>query len=125
MKLLTLGSLLGCLVAALIGWRLGGREGAGVVSGFLLAASLGTASAQLQRLVARTRPEKVMAVHTITFLLKLGAALVFTLIFRFIEQAGSVIDWRAFLVTFGATSAVYLVLGTTEAAAVLKKREAH
>ena len=121
---LSLASFLGLLAAALVAWRLGGREGAGIVSGYLLGAGFTGLGVLYQRHVILTSPERSMQAFTVSFLAKLVALLIGALSFRYIEAAAARADWRSFLLAFAAAVSVILPLGLIDVLQALRRRGA-
>jgi hypothetical protein len=122
MMRLCLSSFLGLAVAVAVAWQLGGRVGAGVLSGYLLGAGMSGLGVLYQRHMLLTRPERVFSALVVSFLGKLVALLLGGLAFRFLQPVAEIADWRSFLIAFAAAVALVLPVGTWEAARVLKHR---
>lgn len=122
MMRLSLSSLLGFVLAAVVAWQLGGRVGNGVLAGYLLGAGMSGLGVMYQRHMLLTRPERMLTALVVSFLAKLVALLLGGLAFRFIPQVAEIADWRSFLIAFAAAVALVLPVGTWEAARVLKRR---
>ena len=112
---LSLATLLGLCLAAVVASRLGGTLGGGVLAGFTLGAGMSGLGALYQRHVLRTRPDKALAATAVSFLAKLVALVGGALAFRYVEAAAARADWRAFLVAFAAAVVIVLPLGVLDA----------
>ena len=113
--------LLGVLVASLVAWRLGGVRGVGTAGGFLFGASLGVLAAHWQAHVARTRPAAVMQASLLGFLIVLFGVMISGLSLRFLDQAGALADWRAFLISYAAAGLIAIIAGAADTMYVLKE----
>ena len=118
---LTIATLVGAIAAAVVAWRLGGSLGGGVLAGFLLGAGMSGLGVLYQRHVLLTQPSKSMQAVVVSFIAKLVAVLLGALAFRYIEAAGALADWRAFLVAYAVAVLVVLPLGTLDAARIARR----
>jgi len=107
--LTTKTTLVGLAAALAVGFGLGGREGAGALAGFLSGATTAGLALLLQRRLARTRPELLVASVMASFLIKAFAMLASTLCVRYVPTLANAFDAVAFL--FGFAGATLLVLG--------------
>ena len=120
----TLATLLGTGLAAVVAWRLGGREGVGVLAGGVLAASVTTFGLARQRRELARDPKRVTHAMVSGMLLKLVALLVGALSLRFLEPLAARADWQSFVLAFVATSVVVLIPGAFDNARVLRESRA-
>jgi hypothetical protein len=122
---LTISTLVGCLVAVVVCFVAGGATGTGVLAGFLLGAALGLACLDALRRTARVRPE--WAFHA--YVLSMGAKLVVmvgaTLVLRYAEHLGERVDWRSFLIAYVGASLIVLLVGTPAAVRAAQREIAH
>lgn len=116
MALLTLGTLLGLLVASIVAWQLGGALGTGVMLGFVFAAAMTGLGVAWQRHVVRWRPALFMRASVGSFIAKLACLLMGGLAFRFLEPAAVRVDYRSYLVAFVATTVTLLLMSAPEVA---------
>lgn len=122
---LSLASTVALVAAAVVAWRLGGAEGAGVLAGFLLGAGFSGLTVLYQRHTLLTAPERALKVFAVCFLAKLAVVLMGALAFRYVEAAAARADWRTFLIAFAAAVAVVLPFGLLDVLQVLRRRAAH
>ena len=99
---LTVATLVGAAAAGLVAFSLGGREGTGVMAGYLLGASLSGFGAAWQLHLLRRGSDKVFVATVSVFLLKLAVILAAALALRYLEPVARVAEWRSFLVAFAA-----------------------
>lgn len=104
--------------------ELGGRLGAGVLSGYLLGAALAGLSSLYQRHVLLTRPALALRASVVGFLVQLAALLLGALSFRYLSAAAERADWRSFVVAYGAAVMCVLPLGAWEAVREQRRRDA-
>lgn len=109
MTLTTKTTLVGLTAALAVGFGLGGREGAGALAGFLTGAFTAGLALLMQRRLARTRPELLVASVMASFLIKAFAMLASTLCVHYVPALAQAFDAVAFL--FGFAGATLLVLG--------------
>ncbi|MEW6074374.1 MAG: hypothetical protein AB1726_17500 [Planctomycetota bacterium] len=119
---LSIATLAGAVLAAVVAWRLGGALGGGVVAGYLLGAGLSGLGALYQRHMLLWHPAKAMAAVSVSFLAKLAGLLLGALSFRYIDAAGARADWRSFLVAFAAAVLVVLPFGALESVRLARRR---
>lgn len=114
MTLTTITTLASCAAAGVVAWSFGGREGSGVLLGFLAGASVAGLGIAIERRIARARP--ALLVHAILagFLLKAFTMLGLTLAVRYVPQLHDVADAPAFLLAFAAAVLFILVPATVE-----------
>lgn len=116
-----LGILLGLAVAAFVASRLDGARAAGTLGGYLLGGGIGLVSVAWQRHQIRLHVGRAMRASLQAFLMKLFVALAGVLVLRFVEPAGRVLDWRAFLLAYTAAALLALALSTLETSRALKE----
>jgi hypothetical protein len=119
---LSLATLAGLALATLAAWRLGGAEGGGILSGYLVGAFLSAFGVAWQNHLLRTRPAKVFTATVSVFLLKLAVLLGAALAFRYVEAAAAQVEWRAFLVSFAAGVVLVTAIGSLDTLRILKER---
>lgn len=122
MTRLTIGTLGGALIAMLCAWSMGGREGTGVLAGYLLGGSLSGFGMAWQMHLLRTRPQRVLLATVTVYLLKLATLLAAVLCFRYLEPAARYVEWRAFLVAFAGGILLVMVVGSLDTLALLRER---
>jgi len=110
----TLGLSVGVLIAAIIGWFVGGANGLGVFLGFLLGAGLAGLAVAWQAHCLQYRPEHVTRAQMEGFAVKLGAVALFAVAFRYIEPLAASVSWRTFLLAFAAAAVLVLPLSTLD-----------
>ena len=110
----TLTTILILSGAALLAWSLGGVEGAGVLVGALGGATVASAGAALQHKVVKTAPRRAFSAFTVGFFLKLLAALVGALAFRYVPAAAALCDWKTFLLSFGVSAFCVMMAGVVD-----------
>jgi len=106
--LTTATTLFGLAVAGAVAWALGGRVGTGALAGYSAGAFVAGLALVLQRRLATSRPELLVACVMASFLIKAFAMLVLTLAVRFVAPLAEIADAPAFL--FGFAGATLLVL---------------
>lgn len=122
----TVGLMLGLGVAVAVAWGLGGALGMGVLMGYMLGGALVALCGQWQAHWLRVRPKRVLQAQVEGFLLKLLVLLLAGLFFRFGPQIDGQIDWRGFMVAYGAAVALLLPLTARDALGVrLQHRNVH
>lgn len=109
MTLTTLTTLVGLAISCVCAWALGGREGTGVLAGYLAGSFVAGVALLAQRRLAASRPELFTASVMASFLIKAFAMLVLTLAVRFVAPLAAIAHAPAFL--FGFAGATLLVLG--------------
>jgi hypothetical protein len=114
MNLTTATTLVLLALAAGLAWYLGGREGTGVISGFLAGAAISGLSLELQRRVARERPQFLVHAVFAGFLLKACAVLGLTLTVALVPPLAAICDPVAFLVAFAAAALAILTPATLD-----------
>jgi len=119
---LTLTSLLACVVAGVVAWRLGGTQGNGVLMGFGAGAGLAGVGVLYQRHVLLTRPEGALLVFVLLFLAKLLVLVAGGLALRYLDSVAQRADWKSFLLAYAAAVALIVPLGSIEALHHLKER---
>lgn len=112
--------LVGFALAALAASALEPRPRAGVLTGYLLGASVASAGTSWQRRALRRRPERVTAVMALSFLAKLAVILVSALAVRYVEPLARVADWKSFLVAFAGGAYLCLMAGVLDNARLLR-----
>jgi hypothetical protein len=119
---LTLGTLAGLGLAAVVAWRLGGALGTGVLGGYLLGASLSGFGVAWQNHLLRTQPKRVLTATVTVYLVKLACLLAAALVFRYVEPAARQVDWRAFLIAFATSVVLVNSIGSLDTLRILKQR---
>jgi hypothetical protein len=114
MNVTTATTLSGLAASAAMAWSLGGREGTGVLAGYLGGAFAAGVAMLLQRAAARRRPHLLLHAVLGGFLLKAVAMLVLTLAVRFVEPLANAADARWFLYGFAGATLLVLVPATFE-----------
>lgn len=102
----------------------GSPQGTGLLLGYCLGgllAALGVAwqAHWLARNPARAGQAQIEAVAV-----KFGAALLFALLFRFVEELAQLADWQAFLLAFAAAVLLTLPLSTWDLSKLIAARRA-
>jgi hypothetical protein len=110
----TATTLAGLAASAATAWSVGGREGTGVLSGYLAGAFVSGVAMLLQRAAAQRRPHLLLHAVLGGFLLKAVAMLVLTLAVRFVEPLSGAADARWFLGGFAGAALLVLVPATLE-----------
>jgi hypothetical protein len=101
-------------LAAGVAWYLGGREGTGVLAGFLAGASIAGLSLALQRRIAAQKPQFLMHAVFAGFLLKAFAMLGATLIVAYVPAIARVCDALMFLIAFASAALLILLPATLD-----------
>ena len=122
MNLTTLTTLVGCAAAGVFAWSVGGSVGTGVVTGFLLGASVSGLSILRLKLASKKNPDAIVRVAIEGFLIKLAFLLIGGLSFGFIAPLGEIVDVRGFLIAFVIGAVLVLVPGTLETVRELSSR---
>lgn len=117
----TFGILLGLAAAALVASRFEGAQAAGVLGGYLLGAGVAIVAALWQRHCMRLDVARAMRATLEAFLMKLAVALLAALTLRFVEPAGSALDWQAFLLAYAGATLLALFFATFETSRALKE----
>jgi len=117
----TLGILFGLGLAALVASRFEGARAAGVLGGYLLGAAVAIVAALWQRHCMRLDVTRAMRAALEAFLMKLGVALLAVVTLRFVEPAGSALDWQAFLLAYAGAALLALFFATFETSRALKE----
>lgn len=110
----TLGLAVGVLLAAVIGWLVGGPSGLGVFLGFLLGAGLAGLAVAWQAHCLRYRPERIARAQMEGFAIKLGSVALFAMAFRYVDPLAASVSWRTFLLAFAAAAVLVLPLSTLD-----------
>lgn len=111
----------GLIGSGLFAWLYGGAIGAGVVTGFLAGAAVTAWGVVRQRRAIPTDPGRAMRILVEGFLVKLAAVTCFALVLGLVPRLRGALDWRAFVVAFGAAALVVLFPGTAENARLLTR----
>jgi hypothetical protein len=122
MMRLTIALLVGFAAAIAVAVGMGGAIGTGVVVGYGAGAGLAALGSLLQAHTLARRSERFLSVLAVAFLAKLAVLFLGALAFRFIPAAAERVDWRGFVVAFGAAVALVLPFGTMDAARALRAR---
>jgi hypothetical protein len=101
-------------LAAGLAWYLGGREGAGVMSGFLCGAAIAGVTLAVQRKVALERPRFLLHAVFAGFLLKAFVLLSSTLVVAYVPALNAAMHPVAFLLAFAATALLILLPATLD-----------
>ena len=120
LQLKSLGTITAAAVAAVVGWSFGGTLGVGVFAGFLFAAAIALWGIDFQTRLARRNPSQVWLGFLVAFVTKFGGLVIGVLAVRFLEPLAARADWRSFLVAYGVTALIVLLLGTPEVSRALK-----
>jgi hypothetical protein len=112
MSLTTLTTLVLLALAAGLAWFLGGRDGVGVMSGFLCGAAIAGVSLGLQRKIALERPRFLVHAVFAGFLLKAFALLGLTLLVALVPAIAAACNPVAFLLAFAAAALLILLPAT-------------
>jgi hypothetical protein len=97
-----------------LAWYLGGREGAGVMSGFLVGASVAGITLAVQRKIALERPRFLLHAVFAGFLLKAFLLLTLTLVVAYVPALDAAVHPAAFLLAFAATAILILLPATID-----------
>jgi hypothetical protein len=124
MNLTTTTTLALLALAAGAAWYLGGREGTGVLAGFLAGASVAGLSLALQRHIARERPRVVIHALFAGFLLKAFVMLGATLIVAFVPPISRACDPVMFLIAFAGAALLILLPATLDTLRIVAPRRA-
>jgi len=105
-----------CLFALCVAlaWWLSGREGAGVLGGFLCGAAIAGATLGLQRKIALERPRFLVHAVFAGFLIKAFALLALTLLVALVPAISANVHPVAFLVAFAGTALLILLPATLD-----------
>lgn len=122
MMRLSIALLVGLAAALAVALGAGGAVGTGVLVGYGAGAGLAALGSLLQAHTLARRPGRLLSVLAVAFLAKLALLLLGALAFRFIPAAAERVDWRSFVVAFGAAVALVLPFGTMDAARALRSR---
>jgi hypothetical protein len=110
----TLGILIALPFAASLAWSIGGASGFGVFLGFTVGAGVSVLGVSWQGIALRRRPARALQANVESFLATLFLLLGSALAIRAFEPLASRVDWRTYLVAFGAAVAVIPPLGLIE-----------
>ncbi len=122
MTLTSITTLAGLVLAAGIGWSLGGSRGTGVLAGFCAGASVAGLCVLLQRKAALRRPQFLLQAVLAGFLIKAFALLTLTLLVRFYTPLAQVCDTLSFVLAFAATAIAILVPATLDTLRLVEAR---
>ena len=114
MSLTTTTTLTLLALAAGVAWYLGGREGTGVLAGFLAGAAVAGVSLGLTRKIARERPRFLIHAVFAGFLLKAFALLVSVLVVAYVPAISRVCDPVMFLIAFAGAALLILMPATLD-----------
>lgn len=124
MSLTTTTTLALLALAAGVAWYLGGREGTGVLAGFLAGASIAGLSLALQRRIAEKKPRFLMHAVFAGFLLKAFALLGATLIVAYVPPIARVCDPVMFLIAFAGAALLILLPATLDTLRIVTAKRA-
>jgi hypothetical protein len=111
-------------LAAGVAWYLGGREGTGVLAGFLAGATTAGTSLALQRHIAREKPRFIVHAVFAGFLLKAFVMLGATLIVAFVSPISRVCDPVMFLIAFAGAALLILLPATLDTLRIVAPKRA-
>jgi hypothetical protein len=124
MSLTTRTTLVLFALGAGIAWLFGGREGAGVMAGFLCGAAIAGITLAVQRKIALERPRFLLHAVFAGFLIKAFAVLSLTLLVAFVPGVNAAVHPVAFLLAFAATAILILLPATLDTLRLLSPTRA-
>ncbi len=124
MTLTTITTVLGLAASCAVAWMLGGREGTGVLAGFLAGAFIAGVALIAQHRLAVRRSELLAASVMASFLIKAFAMLVLTLTVRYVAPLAEIADARTFLFGYAGATLLVLAPATLDTLRALQTRRA-
>ena len=116
-----LGILLGLALAMIVATQFEGALRGGILGGYLLGGCVGLVSVTWQRHALRTDVGKALSATLQAFLMKMVVALLAGLTLRYIEPAGRVMDWQAFLLAYTGAAMIAIFFSAFETSRSLKE----
>ena len=120
----TLGILIGLPAAIFIAWQQGGRVGTGVITGFLLGASLFGLGHAWQRHVVARRPQDSMKTLAVLGILKLVVLLASWAVLNYVPAVSDRVHTKACLLAYVTTVLLVSFVGSYDAMLIIKNRKA-
>lgn len=115
MNLTTLITLVGCAAAGVFAWSVGGALATGVVTGFLLGATVSGLCILRLKMAVKKNPDAILRVALEGFLVKMAFLTIGGVAFGFIAPLGEMVDVRGFLIAFVTGAVLVLIPGSLEA----------